>query len=274
MEKAEALGQDVKRAEADFKAVEATRRRRRRTSTPARRRSGPRPSGSGRSATGWRARCPRSPSPSTRASRSSAAPGSRRRGTACARPATFGCGCRSGSSQEERAALPVRVLQPPPLLRAAAPDRRRPSVSPALRLHVDGASRGNPGEAGFGVHVTAEDGSEVASLYGYLGKARTTWPSTRLFSTACASRSRGGPRASRSTRTRSCWSGRSRALPRQERRPPAAAPGGAGPPRPLRTIPGRPRPAREEPRGGRAGQPRRGRASLEPRAMKRRSPRS
>jgi len=44
-------------------------------------------------------------------------------------------------------------------------------VSPALRLHVDGASRGNPGEAGFGVHVTAEDGSAVASLYGYLGKA-------------------------------------------------------------------------------------------------------
>ena len=40
-----------------------------------------------------------------------------------------------------------------------------------LRLHVDGASRGNPGEAGFGIHVTALDGSEVASLFGYLGKA-------------------------------------------------------------------------------------------------------
>ena len=40
-----------------------------------------------------------------------------------------------------------------------------------LRLHVDGASRGNPGEAGFGVHVTGPDGSEVASLFGYLGKA-------------------------------------------------------------------------------------------------------
>jgi ribonuclease HI len=36
---------------------------------------------------------------------------------------------------------------------------------------VDGASRGNPGEAGFGIHVTAPDGSEVAGLYGYLGKA-------------------------------------------------------------------------------------------------------
>lgn len=41
----------------------------------------------------------------------------------------------------------------------------------ALRLHVDGASRGNPGEAGFGVHVTAADGREVAALFGYLGKA-------------------------------------------------------------------------------------------------------
>ena len=41
----------------------------------------------------------------------------------------------------------------------------------ALRLHVDGASRGNPGEAGFGIHVTAPDGREVASLFGYLGTA-------------------------------------------------------------------------------------------------------
>jgi ribonuclease HI len=43
-------------------------------------------------------------------------------------------------------------------------------VSGALRLHVDGASRGNPGEAGFGVHATDADGNEVASLYGYLGR--------------------------------------------------------------------------------------------------------
>lgn len=45
------------------------------------------------------------------------------------------------------------------------------SATRALRLHVDGASRGNPGEAGFGVHVTAPDGSALASLFGYLGKA-------------------------------------------------------------------------------------------------------
>lgn len=41
----------------------------------------------------------------------------------------------------------------------------------ALRLHVDGASRGNPGEAGFGIHVTDAAGDEVASLFGYLGTA-------------------------------------------------------------------------------------------------------
>jgi ribonuclease HI len=44
-------------------------------------------------------------------------------------------------------------------------------VSKLLQLNVDGASRGNPGEAGFGVHVRGADGSELAGLYGYLGKA-------------------------------------------------------------------------------------------------------
>ena len=45
------------------------------------------------------------------------------------------------------------------------------SAPQALRLHVDGASRGNPGEAGFGIHVTDPEGAPVAALYGYLGKA-------------------------------------------------------------------------------------------------------
>lgn len=40
-----------------------------------------------------------------------------------------------------------------------------------LRVFIDGASRGNPGEAGFGVHVTDAAGAEIASLYGYLGRA-------------------------------------------------------------------------------------------------------
>jgi ribonuclease HI len=41
----------------------------------------------------------------------------------------------------------------------------------ALVIHIDGASRGNPGEAGFGVQVTDETGTERAALYGYLGRA-------------------------------------------------------------------------------------------------------
>lgn len=42
---------------------------------------------------------------------------------------------------------------------------------PVLHLHIDGASRGNPGEAGFGIHVTTPEGAELAGLYGYLGPA-------------------------------------------------------------------------------------------------------
>jgi ribonuclease HI len=41
----------------------------------------------------------------------------------------------------------------------------------ALNIHIDGASRGNPGQAGFGIHVTDPAGSTLASLYGYLGEA-------------------------------------------------------------------------------------------------------
>jgi len=44
-------------------------------------------------------------------------------------------------------------------------------VGEVLRIHIDGASRGNPGEAGFGVWVAAEDGTPVAGLFGYLGRA-------------------------------------------------------------------------------------------------------
>jgi ribonuclease HI len=45
------------------------------------------------------------------------------------------------------------------------------SAEPNLRIHVDGASRGNPGDAGFGVHVAGPDGRTVAELYGHLGPA-------------------------------------------------------------------------------------------------------
>ena len=43
--------------------------------------------------------------------------------------------------------------------------------SDVLHIHIDGASRGNPGEAGFGVYLSRPDGTEVAALYGYLGRA-------------------------------------------------------------------------------------------------------
>ena len=45
------------------------------------------------------------------------------------------------------------------------------STHSTLRIHVDGASRGNPGDAGFGVHVAGPDGTTVAELYGHLGHA-------------------------------------------------------------------------------------------------------
>jgi ribonuclease HI len=40
-----------------------------------------------------------------------------------------------------------------------------------LHIHIDGGSRGNPGDAGFGVHVADSEGSVVAELYGFLGRA-------------------------------------------------------------------------------------------------------
>jgi ribonuclease HI len=45
-----------------------------------------------------------------------------------------------------------------------------PAGADVLDIHIDGASRGNPGEAGFGVHVATGDGTEVARMYGYLGR--------------------------------------------------------------------------------------------------------
>ncbi len=45
------------------------------------------------------------------------------------------------------------------------------TAAPEYVLHIDGASRGNPGEASFGVHVADAAGTTVAGLYGYLGRA-------------------------------------------------------------------------------------------------------
>jgi ribonuclease HI len=40
-----------------------------------------------------------------------------------------------------------------------------------LTVHTDGASRGNPGDAGIGVVIEAEDGSVVREISQYIGKA-------------------------------------------------------------------------------------------------------
>jgi ribonuclease HI len=66
----------------------------------------------------------------------------------------------------------VPRLQPDPLLRAVPAGQRSPALTPdTLHIHIDGASRGNPGEAGFGISVEGPDGAAVAALYGYLGRA-------------------------------------------------------------------------------------------------------
>jgi len=44
-------------------------------------------------------------------------------------------------------------------------------VPSLLNMHIDGASRGNPGEASFGVYVADDKNQPVAELYGYLGRA-------------------------------------------------------------------------------------------------------
>jgi ribonuclease HI len=43
-------------------------------------------------------------------------------------------------------------------------------TGPDLVIHIDGGSRGNPGDAGFGVYVEGSDGS-TTELYGFLGRA-------------------------------------------------------------------------------------------------------
>ena len=46
-----------------------------------------------------------------------------------------------------------------------------PTPPEPLFLRIDGASRGNPGDAGFGVAVEDSKGGSIASLYGFLGTA-------------------------------------------------------------------------------------------------------
>ena len=53
----------------------------------------------------------------------------------------------------------------PPSLFSAAPPTRQGWIT----AHCDGGARGNPGPAGFGALLTAEDGSKVAELSEFLG---------------------------------------------------------------------------------------------------------
>ena len=48
---------------------------------------------------------------------------------------------------------------------------RQPAAPETLFLRIDGASRGNPGDAGYGVAVEDAEGTSIASLYGFLGTA-------------------------------------------------------------------------------------------------------
>jgi len=66
-------------------------------------------------------------------------------------------------------------VQSHPVLRDARTGLGPRAVSVAegasLQIHIDGASRGNPGDAAFGVYVADDSGQTVAELYGYLGRA-------------------------------------------------------------------------------------------------------
>jgi ribonuclease HI len=48
--------------------------------------------------------------------------------------------------------------------------QNRMAPSPQIIVHIDGASRGNPGPAAYGVVVESADGSRLAEFSGYLGK--------------------------------------------------------------------------------------------------------
>jgi probable phosphoglycerate mutase len=45
----------------------------------------------------------------------------------------------------------------------------RPFEGVHLTAHIDGGARGNPGDAGYGVHLTGPDGEILDEVYGFLG---------------------------------------------------------------------------------------------------------
>lgn len=61
----------------------------------------------------------------------------------------------------------VEVLETLP----AVPSKPSATVSWAVRVHIDGASRGNPGPAGIGVLFLGPDGSAIERLHRGIGEA-------------------------------------------------------------------------------------------------------
>lgn len=60
------------------------------------------------------------------------------------------------------------AASPPPIIAAAIPKEENQSAR--CRLFTDGASRGNPGLAGAGIVLFAENGEEIATKSVYLGE--------------------------------------------------------------------------------------------------------
>jgi ribonuclease HI len=69
--------------------------------------------------------------------------------------------------------MPYRPFPPYPFKKAirktAALFEAPPAPESAVIAHIDGGARGNPGPAGFGVHVTDSSGKKVEELSEYLG---------------------------------------------------------------------------------------------------------
>ena len=172
-----------------------------------------------------------------------------------------------GRGPEERAALPVRVVQP----RSSTTSRRRRPSSSSRDAARPAPPRGRrePRQPRRGrlrrPRHRRRTGSEVASLYGYLGRAtnnvaeyQALLHGLRFALARGASRGRGLLRlgAARAAARRAATGSRTPASSRCYREAKVA-------PRPLRARPRHPRPARAEPRGRRARQPGGGREVLE-----------
>jgi ribonuclease HI len=59
------------------------------------------------------------------------------------------------------------------------PNRRYSPPAEYLVAHIDGGARGNPGPAGYGVVIEAQDGRRVAGLSEYLGQRTNNYAEYR-----------------------------------------------------------------------------------------------